>query len=94
MIDVHWLYRKEALQVIEDRLTITQKALETREIPPNVDGVSRDHVIKVICGKGNNSANGIGVNKFAARDWLDKNDFDYYANMDWGNFIVRLLAPA
>ena len=63
--------------------------LNSGEIYPNT-GNSKDHLWKVVCGKGNHSRNRIGVLKYRVADWLETTDIEHCADMEGGVFLIRL----
>ena len=89
VVDIHWLYKLEAIQTVADRISETEKALRKQEVTPNV-GNDADHIFKIICGKGYHSKEGLAVNKFAVKEWLDEKQYEYHPDFFNGVFLVRL----
>ena len=70
------------------RLQTTNEDLRADRITPNV-GNGRDHIFKIICGAGKHSQ-GKAVLKPAIAQWLETHDYEHYADMQNGVFLVRL----
>ena len=88
MIDLHGLTKVEALRVTRARLSMTQDGLRSGNVNPN-SGNNRDHIFKIIAGAGNHSAKG-AVLKPAINRMLKDNDYEHYADLNHGVFLVRL----
>ena len=89
IIDVHWLFKKEAFEIIKNRLEMTQNALLKLEIVPNTDD-NINHVVKIVTGRGGHSKRGIGTLKIAVEKWLVHQGSDFHGNPAQGFFLVRL----
>lgn len=53
-IDLHGQHRERALTIAATRLNETKEAIEQGSLVPNVYG-NKNHILKIICGKGNHS---------------------------------------
>ena len=62
-IDLHGQFVVESKQIVSSRLKDIREAVVTGQIKPNYD--SKNHVFKIICGKGNHSIGGVAKLKFA-----------------------------
>ena len=67
---------------------MTRDDLRLGRIEPNV-GDGRNHIFKIIAGAGKHSA-GKAVLKPAIASWLADQDYENYADMPNGVFLVRL----
>ena len=88
MIDLHGLTKVEAIRVTKARLSMTQNGLSDGSINPNA-GNSSDHIFKIITGAGKHSAKG-AVLKPAVNTMLKQNNYEHYADLNNGVFLVRL----
>lgn len=88
MIDLHGLTKVEALRVTQRRLELTQDMLNSGSINPNSND-GRNHIFKIIAGAGKHSVRG-AVLKPAVDRFLKANDYEHYADLDNGVFLVRL----
>ena len=87
-IDLHGQTKVFALKVVNQRICQTSDDLIAGLINPNV-GNGRDHIFKIICGAGKHSQ-GKAVLKPAVHDWLQAKDYEHYADLQNGVFLVRL----
>ena len=85
-IDLIGYTKKEALEITQRRMRITQEELASGRIKPNL---GTDHVYKIIAHKGKHSQRG-GVLKFAIQSWLVEAGYDCHQDMEHGVFLVRL----
>ena len=90
MIDLHGLTKVEALRVTRARLNMTLDGLKSGNINPNA-GDGRNHIFKIVAGAGNHSGVRGAVLKPAVEKMLIENNFEHYANMHHGVFLVRLM---
>ena len=67
---------------------MTRSGLENGEINPNC-GNGRDHIFKIITGAGKHSIKK-AVLKPAVDRMLKDNNYEHYADLDNGVFLVRL----
>ena len=88
MIDLHGLTKVEALRVTKARLSSAQDGIRSGSINPN-SGNNRDHIFKIITGAGKHSAKK-AVLKPAIDRMLKDNDYEHYADLNNGVFLVRL----
>ena len=88
MIDLHGLTKVEALRVTKARLSMTQDGLNSGNINPN-SGNYKDHIFKIITGAGKHSAKK-AVLKPAVDRMLKDNNYEHYADLYHGVFLVRL----
>jgi hypothetical protein len=63
-IDLIGYNQKEAIEITQRRIGLTQQALSIKEIKPNI-GNDVDHVYKIIAHRGKHSKDGKGVLKVA-----------------------------
>ena len=77
-----------AVNITQARLVEIKKALQSRKIKPN--HTENDHIFKIVAHKGNGSAGGIGVLKYAIEDLLKEMQCDYYGDLNHGVFLVRI----
>mmetsp|Transcript_573 Transcript_573/g.728 ORF Transcript_573/g.728 Transcript_573/m.728 type:complete len:125 (-) Transcript_573:130-504(-) len=89
MIDLHGLTKVEALRVTRTRLQMTQDGLIAGSINPNA-GDNKNHIFKIVAGAGNHSGVRGAVLKPAVEKMLIENNYEHYANMQHGVFLVRL----
>jgi hypothetical protein len=90
-IDLIGYSRREALELTERRIRITQDGLSEGIVRPNT-GNGVDHVYKVIAHAGKHSQGQRGVLKYAIKDYLESRGFECYQDMANGVFLVRLSA--
>ena len=88
-IDLHGQTAEYSKRVVELRLKETQKTLDSGAIWPNT-GNGKDHLWKVICGKGNHSGRAGPTIKFRVAEWLEENKIEHFADLDGGVFLIRL----
>ena len=88
MIDLHGLTKIEAIRVTKVRLQMTLDGLKSGTINPN-SGNGRDHIFKVIRGAGKHSLKG-AVLKPAIHNMLKEMNYEHYAELNNGVFLVRL----
>ena len=88
MIDLHGLTKIEAIRVTKVRLQMTLDGLKSGTINPN-SGNGRDHIFKVITGAGKHSLKG-AVLKPAIHNMLKEMNYEHYAELNNGVFLVRL----
>ena len=89
MVDLHGLTKVEALRVTRARLQMTQDGLSSGNINPNA-GDGRNHIFKIIAGAGNHSGVRGAVLKPAVERMLIESNYEHYANLPHGVFLVRL----
>ena len=87
-IDLHGQTKVFALKVARQRLEMTNNDLRLGRIEPNV-GDGKNHIFKIIAGAGKHSS-GKAVLKPAIASWLAEQDYENYADMQNGCFLVRL----
>jgi len=90
-IDLIGYNKKEAIELTERRISITQSGLNDGTVRPNT-GNGADHVYKVIAHAGKHSLGRKGVLKCAIKDYLESRGYDHYQDMANGVFLVRLFA--
>lgn len=88
MIDLHGLTKVEAIRVTKARLSMTIDGLNSGGINPN-SGNGKDHIFKVITGAGKHSMKG-AVLKPAVHNMLKEMNYEHYAELNNGVFLVRL----
>lgn len=88
MIDLHGLTKVEAMRVTKARLQMTRDSLNAGTLRPNT-GNNRDHIFKIIAGAGKHSVRG-AVLKPAVDSMLKENQYEHYADLNNGVFLVRL----
>lgn len=88
-IDLIGYNKREAVEITERRIRITQQALTDQEIAPNL-GDNINHIYKIIAHKGKHSKEGGGILKHQIRALLEDKEYDFHADMDNGVFLVRL----
>ena len=90
-IDLIGYSQREAVNLTDTRIQMTQQALRDGSCKPNI-GNGLDHVYKVIAHAGKHSQGGRGVLKHAIQQYLEQRGFDHYQDMTNGVFLVRLQA--
>ena len=88
-IDLHGQTSGFALRITKQRLDLTQELLDSGSLCPNTEN-KRDHLWKIVCGKGNHSQDKIGKLKYRVADWLESERIEHCADLDGGVFLVRL----
>ena len=84
------------VDLLSVRLEIVQAMFSSGELEPNIPGYlakdGKNHVFKVITGAGNGSKRGMPVLKYKVEQYLKEKKFDFYSEINHGNFYVRFKA--
>ena len=88
MIDLHGLTKVQAIQVTKTRLAMALDGVRAGTIKPNTND-GRNHIFKVIAGAGKHSTRG-AVLKPAINNMLQDMNYEHYADLNNGVFLVRL----
>jgi len=88
-IDLHGFQLKDAFREVNSRLNSIEDDLNLGLITPLL-GDGRNHVVKIICGKGTHSKNK-AVLKYAIPGHLKKKCIDHYNLESEGVVYVRLI---
>ncbi len=87
-IDLHGLTKDEAIKIVRHILEDISKDLRRGSIPASI-GDDRNHVVKIVCGRGNHS-NGKPILKYSIPEFLIEEGYDIYNNESDGVVLVRL----
>ncbi len=87
-IDMHGMRKQMCLQTLAQKLADIQSQLNAGTLKPNYHN-GRDHIFQIIAGAGHHSK-GPAVLKHAVNSHLEAHGFDFYANLERGQFLVRL----
>ena len=85
---MHGLTKSEAFDIVRKRLEEIKKDLRDGTLAAN-NGDNRNHVVKVVCGRGMHS-NGRAVLKYAIPEFLEEEGYDIYNNEEHGIVLVRI----
>ena len=88
-IDLHGLTKEEAIKIVRHRLDDISKDLKRRNIPAS-NGDDRNHVVKIVCGRGIHS-NGKAILKYSIPEFLIEEGYDIYNIESDGVVLVRLM---
>jgi hypothetical protein len=77
------------LIILDKVLPEIQEALNNGSQKPNFNEV--DHVVKVVCGAGTHSANGIASLKYKVPGYLKEKGFEFYTLEAEGALFVHLM---
>ena len=83
IIDLHGLHKEESVIALEERSSQIQARIHQGVL-------CRDHRLKIITGKGNNSRGGVPIIKPRVKEYLRENGLRMEELQDGGGFIVRI----
>ena len=87
-IDLHGLTKAQAINIVRHRLEDISKDLRRGIIIASNED-NRNHVVKIVCGRGNHS-NGKAILKYCIPEFLKEQGYDIYNIESEGVVLVRL----
>ena len=87
-IDLHGLFFKETLIILDKILPEIQFALNQSHLQPNFN--PENHIVKIVCGAGTHSTNGVASLKFKVPAYLKEKGFDIHTLEAEGAVFLHL----